>query len=325
MSRKPETGGVPYTSAVEKRRNLPENRTTLLYVLCSPHSGSTILAIALANHPEIFFAGELLEIPEPGWIPGHDCACGRHSSECPIWGPVQREVCAAVRMEDMAEDQRWFWRWRSVPQLALARWWPTELIEARANRLRELIESIGRWSGRLVVIDSSKMPSRALAYALLESDNFHVKFLHLVRDPGPEIISRIGSDIRHEKENANRPDTQLRYAFRWMVANLAFLALFAGQKDRYLRLRHEDVLQDPGAALRAVGDLIGVDVDDIARRAETGDRFSVGHVLQANRIMLEGEVAFRRDPVGRPGGLSERFHRVLRYASASLTHSRKAR
>jgi hypothetical protein len=276
--------------------------TTLLYTLCSPHSGSTILGIGLASHPDVFFAGELFDIPEPGWIPGHECSCGKAAADCPFWGAVQRDVAAAMRLQDLIDDQRWYWRWRSVPPLAVARVKPTAKIAQRANRLRILIESIARRSGRRIIIDTSKMPSRALTYSLLESDRFQVKYLHLVRNPGPEIISRIGSDKRHY--GAARPYARIRYAFRWIVANLSFLVLFA-RRRRYLRIRYEDLLQDPRRGIERIGHLLGIDLREIGDRASSGYRFPVGHVLRANRIMFDGSVAFRRAETAAPAPLSQ--------------------
>ena len=53
-------------------------RPKILYIVGAGRSGSTILDIALGNSPEICSSGELVHLPERGWL---DDQCLRRKGE----------------------------------------------------------------------------------------------------------------------------------------------------------------------------------------------------------------------------------------------------
>jgi len=57
-------------------------RPKILYIVGAGRSGSTILDIALGNSPEICSSGELVRLPERGWLDDQYCACGERVKRC---------------------------------------------------------------------------------------------------------------------------------------------------------------------------------------------------------------------------------------------------
>ena len=54
--------------------------------------------------------------------------------------------------------------------------------------------------------------------------------------------------------------------------------------ERVLRLRYEDLRDDPAGAIRAIGAAFGLPVDDVLGRLERGEPFPVGHNVGGNHI-----------------------------------------
>ena len=60
----------------------------LLYIIGDGRSGSTLLNIALGNHPDAVAAGELCNVQRYLWRQDNWCSCGTPVHECSFWGAV---------------------------------------------------------------------------------------------------------------------------------------------------------------------------------------------------------------------------------------------
>jgi len=105
----------------------------VLYIAGEGHSGSTFLDIMLGNHPDVFGAGELSNLPRGGWIDNEYCTCGRQANDCPFWSYVRRVWVEKVGVDDLEgylklEDS--FERIRCLPRLL----WERRKPSARFQR-----------------------------------------------------------------------------------------------------------------------------------------------------------------------------------------------
>ena len=157
-------------------------RVTILYVLSSPHSGSTVLSTILGTHPEVFYAGELYEVPEPAWIPGVTCSCGQPVDACPFWHPVRERFEGVADVQALYRDEGKYTNWKSLGRAVWSRNAPSGEFHEYVGRLEALVRSITAESGKRIVIDTSKGATRGVAYLGAQSARFDVKFLHIVRD-----------------------------------------------------------------------------------------------------------------------------------------------
>jgi hypothetical protein len=85
-------------------------------------------------------------------------------------------------------------------------------------------------------------------------------------------------------------------AVRWTERNLATELVCArlGPK-RAMRLRYEDFVADPEAALGRIGSLLGLDLTDVAKAAASGQPMRAGHNVGGNRTKKSGYITLRPD------------------------------
>jgi hypothetical protein len=268
-------------------------RVTILYVVSSPHSGSTVLSTILGSHPDVFFAGELYEVPEPAWIPGVTCACGQPAATCPFWKPVRERFERSSDVEALHRDEGTYRNWKALPRVLLRPKPTAGGFPQYAARLETLVRSIAVESGKRIVIDTSKGATRGRAYLEAESPTLEVKVLHVVRDGRGVVLSRKNREARVPSTGGYRPHAALRYSLLWVGANLSYVLLFGLRRDRYLRLRLEDVTRDPDRAFERIGKFLGIDLSDVRARLAAGAAFPVGHVIAGNRLRLSKEVRMR--------------------------------
>jgi hypothetical protein len=117
-------------------------------------------------------------------------------------------------------------------------------LDAAARLYRAVAEA----TGARVIVDSSKRSGDAAALLLMP--DVEASFVHLVRDPRAVAFS-----WARRRESRHGPASTSR---DWMAFNLLDEAVRrrAG-KDRSARLRYEDLVADPTAALRNVALLVG--------------------------------------------------------------------
>ena len=160
-------------------------------------------------------------------------------------GPTTRPCCFAPRSAA-----------RSLPMTTTA-----GAREYRDN-LRRLYGSIVSEMGAEVIVDSSKVPSYAIALASLP--NVDLRVVHLVRDPRATSYSW----SRHiDRSDAGRPLTMERLdtwesAARWCSWNATTELLPKLLERPTVRVSYEGFVRDPKATLSSVLELVA----DVARR-----------------------------------------------------------
>ena len=305
----------------------------VLYITGLGRSGSTILDIVLGNHPDIESVGEVGNLALNGWISreslgGIDsrklripiCTCGKrldvgyvHTPDeaCPFWSSVRREWVERTSPESI----------EGYPKLQNdfepQRRWPRLLYEGRrrsasfqsyATLTRTFFESIRAVSGKPIIVDSSKSPSRAFAFGMIPGIDLYV--VHLVRDGRGVIASHIGSfrddrraGVKRDKEGrlmwktaARRKVMYLVSVVRWVVRNLATQWVCARLgPNKTMRLRYEDFVADPRGALERIGSLLDLDLTELADAASSGKPMQAGHNVGGNRTKKSGTITLRPD------------------------------
>ena len=66
---------------------MTNSRAPLVYILAASHSGSTLLAMLLASHPEICTVGEL-KATQLGDVRRYRCSCRQEILQCSFWKGV---------------------------------------------------------------------------------------------------------------------------------------------------------------------------------------------------------------------------------------------
>jgi hypothetical protein len=300
-------------------------------------SGSTILDVVLGNHPQIESVGEVMSLARNGWISreslrGIDpkrlrrpfCTCGKRldvlyvdtpDEACPFWSSVRREWVERTdgdSIESYPKLQNDFELKRRWPRLLYEKRRPSAPFRSYARLTLDFFESIRAVSGKPIIVDSSKSPVRAYALGMIPGIDLYV--VHLVRD-GRGVITSLRKTFKKDLQAGimwdHKGHPMWKTVVRWIVLNLAaeWVGIQLGPK-RTMRLRYEDFVADPEAALGKIGSLIELDLTSVANAASSGKPMQAGHNIGGNRTKKSGFIVLRPDDEEWKTTLSPREQRL---------------
>lgn len=249
----------------------------LVYIMGRGHSGSTLLDALIGNGPCVTNTGELISGLLNIDSPDRFCSCGKPLAECEFWSNIlvdKKELEYLAKMTHV----RFF----------------TKGLKNSSNSIfsdinQRLITRIEKESYSDIVVDSSKEPTRGLFLARYTNS----KIIHLVRNPENQtasILNRIndGRGLRFlRRRYTNKIFTPIYIiisALSWTVGGLLaeVVRKFAG--NRSIRVRYEDLLNDPTAELERIAQFIGCDLSKVIISVKEGAELSVGHTIGGNKF-----------------------------------------
>lgn len=234
----------------------------ILHVTGVGHSGSTVLAILLAQSPEVFSCGELSQLSTSiTGIPTR-CSCGQLLSDCSYWKEVVntwKAISPSLVIPDHAERQGYYQsKCRKSLKKGLGEL-PRDDVSHFIEEVDALYEAIGVRKNVNCLVDISKSVGRA---SLLAAYSRHdIRILHLIRDPR-------GVAWSHRKPRPNKPGmvggqrkgrSVKNTTKRWVRDNKLAQNLVSRQGEKGMTLRYEDLVCDPIDSIKKVSELIGVD------------------------------------------------------------------
>jgi Sulfotransferase family len=204
------------------------------------------------------------------------CTCGKRldvlyvdapEKACPFWSRVRREWVERVDPRDDIEgypklqndfelERRWSrYGLDPLPRLLYQRRGPSARFRSYARLTRAFYESIRAASGKPVIVDSAKSPVRTFALSMVPGIDLYA--VHLVRN-GRGVITSLRKTLKKDVQAGIMWDHEGRpmwkTAVRWTVLNLASEWVCARLgPGRVMRLRYEDFVADPEAALGRIG------------------------------------------------------------------------
>lgn len=265
----------------------------VIYILGYGRSGSTVLNALLAHHPDITGVGELVNLPEQGWLQDGYCACGKRTSACEFWSDVTKTWSGRSAIPSPAE----YWRHhRRYQGYAKGVWLGSRLSQpdqAYLNATESLLESIVSASGNTVLVDSSKVPSWLLTLAQIPEIDLRV--VHLIRD-GRSTLNSLRQGYRRSDEDGIQHDIPPRPGWQsslsWSISNLLCeLAALRGGLS-LCRLRYEELLEAPAMALQRVGRHAELDLSPVIDHILSDGVFNAGCAIAGNRLRMQPEITF---------------------------------
>ena len=241
------------------------HRPRVLLVTGFGRSGTTLINTILGSTTGVFAAGEIRFLWERGILEGRRCGCGEALQQCPVWGPVLEkafgtppELDAAALVREDGEVMRT----RHLPWMLASRVTGDRLmhrLHALPGALTAVYRSIQDVTGASLIVDTSKPPS--FGYVLQHLDGIDVRIVHVVRDP--RAVAHSWSRSKALSDGGQRTE-MLRLSpthtpLQWDLWNGAAGWLW-GRSDRYLRLRYEDLTDDPRRAIERIGSFVGVEL-----------------------------------------------------------------
>jgi len=279
-----------------------EKVANYVYVVGYGHSGSTLLELLLAQHPEIVATGELEkmslqfareEAPYPGL-----CSCGYRPKKCFVWAQVADAVARQYsvdivnnpfrfRISDVGREEdfgvRSFWHWllrtycRSWRILAYGRGLPSlqsisslSLFPRRwaKNRLF-VINTIRQIMGSTTVIDSSKDPISMVDLYRLHQGNMKVIFI--TRD----VRGNVWSYAKHGRTSV------ITAAKNWSKVNRRIRkCLCHVASGDWTQVKYEDMCTAPDNVTRKLWTFLGHDHAESLQQMEN----KTWHTIGGNKI-----------------------------------------
>lgn len=293
--------------------------TRIVYILAASHSGSTLLALLLARHPEICTVGEL-KATSLGDPTVYRCSCRAPIRECPFWQSVgddmakrgfQFDIANArtdLRAGATAHVQRLLQPLHRGPVLELLRdatlslcpSWRSTLARFHAVNAT-LAASICARLGKRILVDSSKVGLR-LKY-LLRNPALDVRVVRLIRDGRAVALTYMNPDRFADasdprlrgggggsRREPQRP-TMAAAAIEWRRSNEeAHTVVSRLSPTRWTEVRYETLTSEPERALRHVFEFLGVDA-----AAPLAPFKGVQHHVIGNGMRLDDSKAVRLD------------------------------
>ncbi len=271
----------------------------VLFVAGTGRSGSTLVANLLGSAPGLVSLGEVRYLWERGIVENALCGCGQPCADCPFWGRVLADLGPVDAGRMIAADHELL-RVRALPRLLREHGEPTRLggvAVAYADELARTFRAIHEATGGAVVVDSSKLVS--YGYLLAHVAGLDVRVLHLVRDPRGTAYSWSKQRARSDRGNGAHNMGQegvAKSAVLWDVWNATADRLWSADPTRYVRVRYEDVVADPRAALGPALALFDVSAGALPASAHGTATIAVSHSVAGNpNRMLSGEIRLSPD------------------------------
>lgn len=240
-------------------------RVPLVYILGATHSGSTVLAMQLARHPDVCTVGELSDAHSHDQ-PGYRCSCGRELARCGFWENVSTAMAKRgfsysattietdVRNAPNRYGRRLLMPMHRGPVLELVRDAALFVAPATRSYLRQhqrlkaaLAESVLECTGKSVLVDSSKLGLH-LKYHL-RNPRFDVKVIWLVRDGRGVALSLM----------RNQQMTMHEAAYEWRrFYGEAEVVLRRLDRSHWTCLHYEALCAEPDRTLQGLWQFIGV-------------------------------------------------------------------
>jgi hypothetical protein len=243
-------------------------------VLSTGRSGSTLLELLLASHPDIATVGELQLLSHLSRDPSSTCSCGRSLATCPFWSTALGPG-AVVPLDPFRE---------TVDAGRVVRaGWITGVLTGRISRRTHalandyagptatIVKAASQQLGATFVVDASKDVYRL---HLLAATGLDLRVVLLVRDPRGFVNSMLAGSSRSIART-------IRYASRWLVQHLLFecAARPMRRSGSVMRIRYEDLADDPDMALDRLGRWLGTDP---TRFDAVGFRTHLHHAIGGN-------------------------------------------
>jgi hypothetical protein len=274
----------------------------VLYLGGLGRSGTTLVERLLGELPGVCALGEVVHLWQRDILDDERCGCGERFSGCTFWTAIGQRAFGGWNNVDVArvhELQAAVERTRHIPRLASTQLSPAQRADVReyAAYYARVYAAAAEVSGAEVVVDSSK--HSALAHCLRWSDDLDLRVVHVVRDARGVAYSWTKTVARPETDGAEEMTRYSpgRSAMLWNAHNAAF-GLLARRGVAVRRIRYEQFLIDPRAALRELAGYAGLHLadEDLKFLGDGYADLTPGHSAAGNPMRFTvGRLPLRRD------------------------------
>ena len=237
----PTNTAKEFDDAIQNTKN---DHPKIIYIVGDGRCGSTILDRFLGAASGGLSLNELHELPRFGFIEKRKCACGEVFPECDFWRTTAERL--NLKLEDterLAQSQKTYEstkRFRKTKRELGMRDRPIEMTQY-LHFLQTLFTSLAESQDARVMVDSSKLPTRALLLDACPNSTIYV--VHVVRHPCAIVNSWRKTKFDPGRGDAMENHGLLRTVAFWWARN--HIGSLLRKRLPYKLVRYESFVAKP--------------------------------------------------------------------------------
>lgn len=275
----------------------------IVYIIGLGRTGTTLLEVLLSNPDDIFSCGEVNRYPKRGGVPPQYAP---DSDRFLFWQGVKNKMGYS---DAQIEEQRKL-HYRYEHHSGFHRWllgFKSKDYQQYADFLKKFYETIFQESGSTILTDSSKYPGRGLNMSQLL--DYDISYVYIQRDPVGMVRSFAKQDLEQPPKN-------------WFAANLYYFSINVlcqltckrlAKKHRVVRVRYEDLINEPEKLLQQIEDGIGLDLSTTIKRVRNDEPLKVKFLFDGNRMRHQESIKLMRGQKVGKLSLADHISRLINY------------
>ena len=276
---------------------MPKENKKLIYITAYSRSGSTLLDIILGNRADVFSSGELFRLTTSGWMNDEFCSCHTRVSKCSLWSKVKKEweKKTGATPQEYAALQNKFERIRSYFILCKEKKHRSTDYQRYLFLTENLLQIIFSSTQTNIIVDSSKMPMRALAISNLE--NIDILYIQLTRDARGVCWSLNKKHKKNEEEGLEKDiksEPIFKTALLWVLHHCITEAVIRKIKShKIVHIKYEDVTDNPSHTVQNIWKNYQLKPQDSSMQSThfKGPK----HMVAGNRMRMHKDIVVKFD------------------------------
>ena len=255
---------------------IEKKKFKLLYIAGNGHSGSTIIDIILGSTKDYFSAGELTYITRDE-LKNEYCSCNELISDCEVWNKIFALWISNMNisytkyneLRNRYEGNKYFFK------VLFYYFFPSKNFNFYVSNTKFLFEAIHLVTNASVIIDSSKISSRALILKKIAP----VSIIFLLRNFKGVLNSEkknIKKDILNGIEMNSKPKKTVSVFRNWFITNFTcnILTLFIKSQKLFFL----DFIKNPR---------ILININHYLTENMLSKKYKADHMIAGNSIRLK--------------------------------------
>jgi len=263
-------------------------------------SGATILGRSLKSSEDVIYVGEIRDYWTKGLKKNEKCSCGEKFEDCSFWTKVTEEYINSFPSDDIEKISKDLSELEKTKNYFKLRKfiknkddnYIRQLLETYLKHTEKLYESISKVSGKNIIVDSSRLPSRLLALSL--STKIELFPIYMIRDPRGVINSLIKKDFRNFGEIRN---STFKHILTWNVKNLLSLdSVNKLNSNDTLYLWYKNFTRNPAEVFEKIKKRLNCTLNYEEENGKVSIHLEPGHVFTGNRSRHDtGKITITED------------------------------
>jgi len=254
----------------------------LIYLMGAGRSGTTIFATVLGGSKNITTLGEMHQFLDH-LLEDKPCSCGQSLKECSFWAPIISKLETLYSKEELLQINK---RNKTIENHShISKSYHNNDMEYGRFQ-KDIFAIISEKNPSKYHLDSAKFISRGLQLNKIEGIN--LKFIYIIRDVRGVIHS-----FNKKVQTTKKPLSAIVY-----YATINFFGQWIYWllgKEKVLKLRYEDFVNDTEKVLLKVQDFIGCDLSENLKKLDHNEPFDMPHIIGGNRMTESKRVTLKSD------------------------------